>query len=394
MSERARRICVVTGSRAEYGLLFWLLHEIQDDPDLELQLVVTGMHLAAQHGETWRVIEADGFGISAKVDMLLADDSDVAMTKSVGLGTIGMADAFASLDPDVIVVLGDRFEILSAAQSAMLGRYPLAHIHGGELTEGAIDDSIRHAITKMAHLHFVTAEPYRQRLLQMGEAPNRVHMVGAPGLDNISRLSLLDRDNTEDALNIAAGETFFLVTYHPATLGSMTPAAAVAELIAALESDRNRRIVVTGVNADPGHSAVGQAFHAFAAANPGRVSVHASLGQLLYLSAMRHCSAVIGNSSSGVIEAPAMGVPTVNIGDRQKGRLRTPSIIDCQEHRDAIIESIARACDPAFYESAFAAHNAAPLGTTSIQIKDALKLADLQQIRVKRFVDTNNGETA
>ncbi len=386
-----RRICVVTGSRAEYGLLFWLLREIEADPDLVLQIIATGMHLAPQFGSTCEVIERDGFRIDAKVDMLLASDTPVAVAKSLGLGTMGMAGALYRLEPDIAVVLGDRFEILAAAQAALTMRIPLAHIHGGEVTEGALDDSMRHAITKMAHLHLVAAEAYRQRVIQMGEQPHRVFDVGAPGLDNIERLELLDLDALEAELEFSLGHGYFLVTYHPVTLGEDDPEHAVGALLDALDAFPDHQVLMTGVNADAGNDCIARAMARYAADRPERVAVFASLGQRRYLSAMKHCAAVLGNSSSGIIEAPAMGVPTVNLGDRQRGRLRTASIIDCRERHEDIVSAITRALSPEVVEAARMQQPVRGGGGTAKRIATILKEVDLDGILVKPFHDLEEG---
>lgn len=344
-----RRIAVVTGSRAEYGLLSGLLRLLADDPAVDLQLLVTGMHLSPRFGNTVDAIEADGFTINARIAILDADDdSELATVRSVGRATTGLAEAFDRLRPEVVVVLGDRSEILAAAQAAMLLRIPLAHIHGGEATEGAVDDMIRHAVTKMAQLHFVAARPYARRVIQMGEDPARVHMVGAPGLDLIRTLPRKSRAALEDELgfDLSSGP-LLLVTYHPVTMDPVASVAGMDALVQALTDLPRARIIVTGVNSDPGHDAIARRIGAFAA-RAGNVLVRDSLGQRNYLSAMALAAAVIGNSSSGIIEAPALGVPTVNIGPRQGGRLRAASIIDCHEDHGAIAAAIATALDPRF----------------------------------------------
>ena len=382
-----RTICVVTGARAEYGLLSWLLKEIADDPDLALQVVATGMHLAPRFGLTWRAIEDDGFMVDAKVDIDLGDDSARAVARSLGLGTIGMGEAFERLKPDIVVVHGDRFEVLAAAQAALLARLPVAHIRGGELTEGALDDAMRHAITKMAHLHFTASEAYSTRVIQLGEDPARVFTVGALGLEGVFHTPPMSRDALEAALSFPLGETTFLVTYHPATLGQIKPAQAVDELIAALDHFDDATIVFTGVNADPGHDAIAKRIGDYAAGRPDPTHYVESLGQPRYLALMRVCAVVVGNSSSGIVEAPALKVPTVNLGDRQKGRLRAPSVIDCRETRDDIQGAIAKALDPEF--RARLAETVSPYGDgdAARKIKTILKQTDLAGIVVKRFFD-------
>ena len=383
-----RRISVVTGSRAEYGLLYWLLKEIEADSALELQLVVTGMHLSGKFGDTYRTIEKDGFAIAEKIDMELDGDTPAAIARSMGLGLTGMTEAFGRLKPDIVAVLGDRFEIFAAAQAAMLCKIPIAHIHGGEITEAAIDDILRHAITKMAHLHCVATVPYRDRVVQMGEAPQRVFVTGAPGLDNITGLDLPEMPALEGELDFSLGEGFFLVTYHPATLGGTDPGVAVEQLLGALDEFPQRKCLITGVNADPGHDAVSSRLAHYAAGNKDRVLLRQSLGSRNYLGAMKYCAAVIGNSSSGIIEAPAMKTPTVNIGERQKGRIRSASVIDCAEEQKAITAAIIKSLSPDFLESAF--RGSSPYGGpgASNAIKEVLKKTPLDGILIKHFHDT------
>lgn len=338
-----RRVCAFTGTRAEYGLLRWLMEDLRDDPAVALQVLASGAHLCPEFGYTVTAIEADGFTIDARIDMLLASDSPVAVAKSMGLGVIGYADALDRLRPDILVILGDRYEALAIAQTAMALRIPIAHIHGGEATEGVIDEAIRHAITKMAHLHFTAAEPYRRRVIQMGEAPERVFAVGAPGLDNLHRLPLPDRATLESELGFTLTSPVLLVTYHPVTLSTIDPAVPMAALLDALDRFPAARVVFTKANADAHGRALNRMIDDYAAARPGRVLASPSLGQRRYLALMRLADAVVGNSSSGIIEAPAAGTPTVNVGDRQRGRLRAPSVIDCAEDTEAIAEAIAAA---------------------------------------------------
>jgi UDP-hydrolysing UDP-N-acetyl-D-glucosamine 2-epimerase len=341
-----RRICIVTGTRAEYGLLYWLMRTINDAPDLDLQTVVTAMHLEHAFGHTVDLIRRDGFKIDAEVPMQLTSDAPAAIAKSTGLGLIGLAEAFERLHPDIVVLLGDRFEALAAATAASLLRIPIAHIHGGEISEGAIDDAFRHAITKLSHLHFVAAEPFRQRVIQMGESPDQVFTVGAPGLDNLTRLELADRAQLADRLAIDLARPLFLVTYHPATLDQENPLRAVEELLAALDRFPEAALLVTKANADAGGRAINDRFEAYVAVQPQRAVLVAALGQEFYLAALKEAEVVIGNSSSGIIEAPAVGTPTVNLGIRQKGRARAASVLDCIEQRDQIEAAIRRALDP------------------------------------------------
>lgn len=384
----ARKVCVVTGTRAEYGLLYWLMQEIAGDSGLELQLVVTGAHLSPEFGSTYRVIEADGFRIDAKVEMLLSSDTAVGSTKSLGLAVIGFADAFERLRPDVVVLLGDRIEVLAAAQAAMVARIPIAHIHGGELTEGVIDEAIRHAVTKMSHLHFTAAEEYRDRVLQLGEAPERVYNTGAVGLDNLSRLQLLTRAELEESLGFALGPgPVLLCTHHPETLSGESPAAAMAEIFRALDRIPGARVVITKANADAGGREINRAIDEYAAARPGRVAAFTSLGQLRYLSLLRAADVVVGNSSSGIIEAPAAGTATVNIGERQRGRLAAPSVITCGGTEAEIVAAIERALTPEFRAVAAEGVTHFGRGGASAAIKRVLKEAPLDAILRKTFHD-------
>lgn len=382
-----RTICVVTGSRAEFGLLRPLLDVIAAQPDLALRLVVTGSHLSARHGMTRDEIVAAGYPIAAEVDIQLSDTAPNAVAHSMGLGLMGMADAFTRLHPDIVVLLGDRFEILAAANAAAVLNLPIAHLHGGETSEGALDELFRHAITKLAQLHFVAAEPYARRVVQMGEHPSRVFQVGALSADAILRTHRLDRVAVEQALGLPLRQRLLLVTYHPETATGLDPAAAVAELTAALEQTGDATIVITGVNADPHGDAAAAGLAAFAAAHGDRAVMRASLGQRLYLSAMAQADAVIGNSSSGIVEAPVMRVPTVNIGARQQGRLRTSSIIDCATERGAIATAIAHALAPGFRAAIAAMPHPYGDGRASQRIVAELRRADLAGLRAKAFYD-------
>ncbi|MAG56284.1 MAG: UDP-N-acetylglucosamine 2-epimerase (hydrolyzing) [Planctomycetes bacterium] len=381
-----RHICVVTGSRAEYGLLRWLLEELRDDPRVELQLCVTGTHLSFAHGETWRTIVDDGFTIDAKVEMQLASDTGVGTAKSVGLGMTGFADAFARLSPDIVVVLGDRFEVLAAAQTAMALRTPIAHIHGGESTEGLWDEAIRHAVTKMAHLHFVAADSFRDRVVQLGEDPTRIFVTGAPGVDATERVDIPDAERLERELGVSL-QPFFLVTYHPVTLADGDPTIAVQELFAALDRFPDHRVLVTGTNADAGGARIQTAMTRFAAARGSRVRVVDTLGQRRYLAAVRAAEAVVGNSSSGLIEAPSLATPTVNLGDRQRGRLRADSVVDAAEHVGDIEAALHEVLDPGFQAGIVGMVNPYGDGNASQRIAHLLVDQPLDGILMKRFHD-------
>ena len=340
MSEHPKKVAVFTGTRAEYGLLFWLLKDIQSDAELKLQLLVSGMHLSPEFGQTYQQIERDGFYIDEKVEILLSSDSAVGTAKSMGLGVLGFADGLARLKPDVLVILGDRFEALAAAQTAMILRIPVIHLHGGEITEGAYDDAIRHAITKLSYLHGTSTEAYRQRVIQLGEAPERVKNIGAIGLDHLKRAQFMDLPALAQSLNFPLTQPYFLVTYHPVTLGEEAPEASFQALLDALDSYPEHQVILTYPNADDGGRRIIPMLDAYTAANPQRVLAIPSLGQVRYLSAVKYASAVIGNSSSGIIEVPAFDVPTVNIGVRQQGRLAAKSVLHCKASQADIEQAI------------------------------------------------------
>jgi len=346
--QQIRKICFVTGSRAEYGLLYWLMKAVDNDAELQMQLIVTGSHLEKAFGDTFQDIEADGFSIDCKVPLHINGDNPIAIADAMAKACSGITRAFSTLLPDLIILLGDRYEIFAAAQAALLARIPIAHIHGGELTEGAIDDAMRHAITKLSHLHFTAATAYQNRVIQLGENPDRVFLTGAIGLDNIDSLNLLSKKQLSKSIDMNLDVDFFLVTYHPETINDMPPKQAINELIAALDAFPNHKIIFTSVNADPGYRDIRECIETFTEDNKQRVRFYSSLGQIRYLSAMKHCAAVIGNSSSGILEAPAFPVPTVNIGDRQKGRLRAISIIDCTIQAEQIMTALTRALSADF----------------------------------------------
>lgn len=360
-----KRIAVFTGTRAEYGLLYWLLKDIQTSQRLELQLIVAAMHLSPEFGQTWRQIEQDGFRIDAKIEMLLSSDTATGVAKSMGLGTIGFADALERLRPDMLVVLGDRFEALAIVQTALVMRIPVAHLHGGETTEGAYDDAIRHAITKMASLHFVAAEPYRRRVIQMGESPSTVFNVGALGLDHLQRTPRMTLSELGASLNFPLAEPFMLVTYHPVTMASEDPVASAAALLQALDEFPQHQVVLTYPNADNGGRAIIPLLQQYAAQRRSRVLLIESLGFRRYLSTLAHARAVVGNSSSGIIEAPAFHVPTVNIGERQLGRLAADSVLHCRADRDDIVRALRQALSDEFQRHCATTINPYGQGTAS-----------------------------
>jgi UDP-N-acetylglucosamine 2-epimerase (non-hydrolysing)/GDP/UDP-N,N'-diacetylbacillosamine 2-epimerase (hydrolysing) len=363
------------------------MKEIQADANLELQIIATGMHLSPEFGLTYKQIETDGFHIDAKVEMLLSSDSPVGIAKSIGLGVIGFADAICNLSPDILVVLGDRFEILAAAQASMALNVPVAHISGGEITEGAMDDRIRHAITKISDFHFVAADIYRSRVIQMGEQPSCVINCGDPGLDNFRRLKLLSRDELEQSLNFQLGSPTLLVTYHPVTAGKSNPQEEMQELLNALDQFPSAQIIMTKPNADTGGRIISQMIDDYSQKNRGRVHMSVSLGQLRYLSAMQHCNVVIGNSSSGIVEAPTIKKPTVNVGPRQSGRLKAASIIDCEVNECSIVNAIRQALSDEFKQTLDATQSLYGDCNASYKIKDFLKQAHYSKDMGKVFFD-------
>lgn len=345
-----RKIGVITGTRAEFGLLRPLIDEIQENPDLELQLIVTAMHLSPEFGLTVEEIEKAGYKPHKKIECLLSSDTAVGVTKSMGLAMIGFADAMEELDPHVVVILGDRSEMLAAASSAMIANIPIAHIHGGETTEGAYDEGIRHAITKMSFWHFTSTEVYRKRIIQLGESPDRVYNVGAIGLDSINKLKLLSKEEFEESIDFRLGKKNILITYHPVTLERQSPEKQFQAILDALVSLKNTCFIFTHANSDKNGRIINKMIENFV--NEHReLSVHfRSLGQLRYLSALQHVDAVIGNSSSGIVEVPYFNIPTVNIGDRQKGRVRPESVIQAEPTEESVKRALDKALSPSFKE--------------------------------------------
>ncbi|MBJ6723157.1 UDP-N-acetylglucosamine 2-epimerase [Geomesophilobacter sediminis] len=378
----AKRICVVTGSRAEYGLLYWLMKGIQEDGELQLQVVATGMHLSPEFGLTYQVIENDGFTIDAKIDMLLSSDTPVGIAKSIGLGVLGSADVLYRLHPDILVLLGDRFEILAVAQAALVARIPIAHIGGGDTTEGAFDEAIRHSITKMSQLHFVTNELSARRVLQMGEPPEHVYNVGSPGLDQITRLQLLSRDELQRELDFELRARNVVVTFHPVTLEMQPAHLQFKELLSALVAlGPDVGIIFTKPNADTGGKALIRMIDEFCTRHPNAKG-YTSLGQLRYLSALSHADAAVGNSSSGLYEAPSLKIPTVNIGDRQKGRLQPSSVLNCEPVAEEILQTIRAS----FELDCRYVINPYGDGNSSQRIVEVLKsVSDPQQLLKKHF---------
>ncbi len=382
-----KKVCVVTGTRAEYGLLYWVMKKVQEDADLTLQILVTGAHLSPEFGNTYLQIEKDGFTIDKKVEILLSGDTPTAISKSMGLGLISFSEAFTDLQPDIILLLGDRYEILAAATAAMSCRIPIAHCHGGETTEGAIDESIRHAVTKMSHLHFTSTEAYRKRVVQLGEQPEYVRNVGALGAENILKLQLLNKEQFEESINFRLNKKNLLVTYHPVTLENNTSEEQVLSLLNALDQIEDCHIIFTKANADTNGRIINQMIDQYVANNPEKSVSFTSLGQLRYLSAIPLMDAVVGNSSSGIIEVPYFNTPTINIGDRQKGRISAPSVIHCGTNEGNIADALDTAFSEGFKKSVLNQENPYGKGLASDTIIKVLKSIDTESLLKKSFYD-------
>ncbi|PPB58004.1 UDP-N-acetylglucosamine 2-epimerase (hydrolyzing) [Campylobacter hyointestinalis subsp. hyointestinalis] len=382
----SKKIMIVTGTRAEYGLLYWLMKEMKSDADLELQVIATGMHLSPEFGLTYKEIKKD-FKIDKKIEMLVSSDSAVGVSKSMGLAMIGFAEAYNELKPDVILILGDRYEIFCAASSAMIARIPIVHLHGGEATEGLIDEAIRHSITKMSHLHFVATDEYARRVIQLGEEPNRVFNVGGMGIENIKRLNLLSRSEFEQSINFKLNKKNILVTFHPVTLEKGAAKEQFKELLNALDELKDTNIIFTKANADMGGKIINQMIDKYSSKNSGKAVSFASLGTLRYLSALKHVDMVVGNSSSGLAEAPSFKIATINIGDRQKGRIKADSIIDCEPNKSSIQKAINKAYTKEFKSVLENTINPYGDGNASIKIIEVLKKVNLDNILKKKFWD-------
>ena len=381
-----RKICVVTGTRAEYGLLYWLLKEIEADDDLRLQIIVTGMHLSPEFGLTYKEIEKE-FTIDKKIEMLLSSDTAIGISKSMGLAQISFSEAYDSLKPDIVVVLGDRYEIFSAASAAMVARIPMAHIHGGETTEGAFDEAIRHSITKMSHLHFTATDEYRNRVIQLGEHPCRVFNVGGMGIENIKRLKLLNKEEFEESIKFKLNKKNILVTFHPVTLENNTAEEQFQELLNTIDKLEDTNIIFTKANSDTDGRVINSMIDEYVSKNKDKSIYFTSLGQLRYLSALQHVNAVVGNSSSGLAEAPSFKIATINIGDRQKGRVGASSVVDCEPNRKSILEAFGRIYSDKFQQNLKNTINPYGNELASKKIVEIIKKTDLTNILKKSFYD-------
>jgi GDP/UDP-N,N'-diacetylbacillosamine 2-epimerase (hydrolysing) len=381
-----RKICVVTGSRAEYGLLRWVMHEINDHPDLVLQIIATGGHLSEKQGLTFKEIERDGFQITSFVENLSGPDTEESISKAIGNGIIGFADAFNELSPDLVLILGDRFEILAAAVSAMVARIPIAHIHGGELTEGSMDDAIRHSITKMSHVHFVANSDYAKRVIQLGESPDKVYNVGGLGIENIFRMKNYSKTELEGTLEYIFQERNLVVTFHPATLDGDAWEEQLFELFLALDQFPEIGLIFTLPNADVGSDGVTRTINEFVSRRPNAKSF-VSLGSDRYLSCIMHSDGVLGNSSSGICEVPSLKKATINIGNRQRGRTMSESIISCDPTSVQISESIMKLYSKDFQNKVKNAVNPYGMPGACKKIVDVVSGVSLDSLIVKTFHD-------
>lgn len=381
-----RKICFVTGTRAEYGLLSRLMKLVKEDKDLRLQVIATNMHLMPEYGETYKEIEKDGFTIDKKVYMHKPSDDAHGIISSMAEEMQGMNDALSELKPDILVLLGDRYEILVAAQVALIHRVPIAHIHGGEVTEGAFDDAIRHSVTKMSSLHFTSCEEYRHRVIQMGEQPSRVFDVGSLGVENIKAVPLMTKDELEASLDFKIDTQTILVTYHPVTLGG-DPAKDIREFLDALDQFKDLKVIFTMPNSDTGRDAIALAVENYVEKHSNRVMAYTSLGLKRYLSTLQFVKAAVGNSSSGIIEVPSFGIPTLNIGDRQKGRLASKSVVNCGTSKDEVIAGLKLCLSEEMQKAAKTYENPYAKPDTANLIYHELKNVELAGLNLKTFYD-------
>jgi GDP/UDP-N,N'-diacetylbacillosamine 2-epimerase (hydrolysing) len=380
-----RKICVITGSRAEYGLLYWLMKEVQKEKKLQLQLIVTGMHLSSKYGLTYREIEKE-FKIDKKINMQLYSDTNLGILKSMSRAQTMFAKTYKKLKPDIVVVLGDRYEIFSATTAAMILKIPLAHIHGGEITKGSWDDPIRHCISKMAQIHFTATKEYRNRVIQLGEEPNRVFNIGGMGIENIKKLKLFNREEFEKSINFKLNKKNLLISFHPVTLENDS-LKQFKELLSAIDDLVDTNLIFTKTNSDLDGEKINKMIDQYVSKNSYKSIAFSSLGQLRYLSAMKHVDAIVGNSSSGLMEAPSFGIVTINIGDRQKGRIEAKSVIGCQPNKNDIKRSLKKIYIKNFQKKLKFIVNPYDNGLTSIKIVKVLKNIKIENITKKNFYD-------
>lgn len=368
-----KNICIITGTRAEYGLLYPLIKKISEDDRLNSQLVVTGMHLSPEFGLTYKQIEEDGYKIDEKVEILLSSDTSIGISKSMGLAMISFSEVFDRLKPDMVVVLGDRYEIFSAVSVANISRIPVCHLHGGETTEGAFDENLRHSITKMSYLHFTSTEEYRKRVIQLGESADRVFNVGAIGIENIKKMNLLSKEELEESINFKLDKKYAIVTFHPVTLENNTAKDQFKELLLALYNIKDLKVIFTKANSDTDGRIINKMIDEFVLNDKERFIAFTSMGSLRYLSAIKYSDVVIGNSSSGIVEVPSFNKPTINIGDRQKGRIQAKSIINCEPVKNDIENAIEKALSKEFLENIKDVKNPYGEGNVSDKIIEKIK---------------------
>jgi len=379
------KLAIITGTRAEYGLLKPLISKLKNCNEFDVKVIATGTHLSPEFGYTYKEIEKDNIHIDEKVEILMSSDSSIGISKSLGLAIISFSEVFDRMKPDAVIVLGDRYEILAASISAMVANVPIAHIHGGEITEGAQDDVFRHCITKLSYLHFTSTESYRKRVMQLGEEPHRVFNVGAIGIENIKVLKLLSQEEIEKSINFVLNKKFALVTFHPVTLEQGLAEIQITELLGALEEFDDMKFIITKANSDNEGRKINRKIDEFISKNPEKYIGFVSMGQLKYLSAMKYCSMVIGNSSSGIIEAPSFNIPTINIGDRQKGRLQAKTVINCDPIKSDIIKAIKRGLSKEFKDKISKIENPYGDGDTSNKILYEIKKALSKEIELKKL---------
>ncbi|MGY5850480.1 UDP-N-acetylglucosamine 2-epimerase [Salegentibacter sp. F14] len=383
-----RKIAVITGTRAEFGILTPLLKKIRNNPDLELQIVACAMHLSPEFGYTLRDIESSGFTVDKKVECLLSSDSAVGVSKSIGLALISFAEVFEEMSPDLIIILGDRSEMLAAATGATIANIPIAHIHGGETTEGAYDESLRHAITKMSYLHFASTNTYKKRIIQLGESPDRVYNVGALGLDSVKELELLNKEEFQNSIGFNLEKRNILITYHPVTLETKTASSQFESILNALEELKDTNFIFTHANSDKEGRVINRMIEEYVSNHSDKAISFKSMGQLRYLSALKHVDMVLGNSSSGILEAPFFNIPTIDIGDRQKGRIASESVIHSEVDSKAISKAIEKAFDFDFRKSIQKQEQVYGNGNSSGKILEVILQAKIEDLK-KPFYDIN-----
>ena len=387
-----KKICIITGTRAEYGLLSPLIKKIDEDKELKLQLVVTGMHLSPEFGLTYKQIEEDGYKIDEKVEMLLSSDTSVGISKSMGLAMISFSEVIERLKPDMVLVLGDRYEIFAICSVCSIFKVPIAHLHGGETTEGAFDECFRHSITKMSYLHFTSTNEYRNRVVQLGENPDRVFNVGAIGIENIKNMKLLSKEELEESINFKLDSRYVLVTFHPVTLENNTSEKQFKNLLDVLDSIKNLNVIFTKSNSDTDGRIINKMIDEFVSKDTKKYVAFTSMGSLRYLSAMKYCDVIIGNSSSGIVEAPSFKIPTINIGDRQKGRIQAKSVINCEPNKKDIKEALNKSLSKEFIEYIKDTINPYEQDNVSLKIIEEIKyfLYNNKIDLKKKFYDLEN----